>query len=335
MSSRQPTPHPGDDLPDAEIMAIIQGQDAIDLLHEDKSGYPRFRRLQGINRLTGAMAPGEIWMVGAQQGSGKSLLCQNLMDDLIEQEVPTLYIGTEQDVEVLKIKHACIRAGVSPRLMLKPEPHELASAVYEMSRDAVQDELRWLRSPEIAPLALFANCEYVNRAELQKWIDGGVSKYDIRCVLVDHIDQVDHGAGFNPVHEASGTVQLLHRQARRHSMPIVVASQIKRRQDAMRKYSPPDDIDFAGTSAKERIASVMLGLWRPLRTDLDVNSLRDLLSNARHGASAEDRVYQPNTMGVRILKDRLGDAPGRQCMCFVGEGGRLSDDPAATHGINT
>jgi hypothetical protein len=323
------------ELPDAYDMASVQGEAAIDLLQEDKSLYARFRRLQGIDRMAGSMAPGEIWMVGAQTGSGKSLLCQNLMDDLIAQEIPTLYIGTEQDVEVLKIKHSCIRAGVSPRLILKPHPEEVATTAYQAAQDAVRFELRWMRSNEIAPLALFANTEYVNRDELVKWIDGGVKKYNIGCVIVDHIDQVDHGTGINPIQEATGTLQLLHTQARRHQIPIVVASQVKRRSDAIRKYAPPEDQDFAGTSGKERIASVMLGLWRPLRTDMAVKELRELLHSAKHGNSSEDRVYQPGTMGVRLLKDRLGEAPGKQCLLSVCRGGKLEDDPATTHGIRT
>ena len=323
------------DLPDAETAAIIQTQEATDLLHEDKSGYPRFKRLQGVHALAGAMAPGEIWMIGAQVGAGKSLFCQNLMDDLIEQEVITLYIGTEQDVEKLRIKYACIRAGVSPKLMLKPEAHEVGTTAYNMAVDAVTAQVKWLRQSPQCHLALFATSEYVNRSELDLWINGGVKKYDIRCVIVDHIDQVEHGTQLNAVQEATATVQFLHQMARRHQMPIVIANQVKRHQDPMKRFTPPEVDDFAGTSAKERVADVMLGLWRPLRTDLEPKELRTMQHSAKMGGVSEDRIYQANTMGVRLLKDRLGTAPGKQCMLYVGKGGKLSDDSAATHGIRT
>jgi hypothetical protein len=199
----------------------------------------------------------------------------------------------------------------------------------------VQEELNWMRRPPQCYHLLFANSEYVNQRELAGWINGGVKKYDLRCVIVDHIDQVAHGNGTNAVHEITATVQLLHNLARRHAMPIVIASQLKRFVDPLKRFAPPDSSDFAGTSGKERIASVMLGLWRPLRTDLDVKELRELMHNAKHGGTAEDRIYQPDTMGVRLLKDRLGTAPGRQAMCHVGRGGRLSDDAASNHGIRT
>lgn len=321
------------DLPDAEVMAIAQNQAGTDILHEDKSTYARFKRLRGVHALAGAMAPGEVWMLGAQVGAGKTLFCQNLFDDLIEQGVPTLYIGTEQDPEKLRIKHACLRAGVSPKLMLKPELEDIGTTAYEMAVDAVEEQKTWLRKPPQCYLALYATSEYVNRNELDLWINGGVRKYDIHAVIVDHIDQVEHGAGVNPVQEVTATVQFLHHMARRHQMPIIVANQVRRHPDPMKRYTPPEVDDFAGTSAKERVADVMFGIWRPMRDDLDIKELREMQHRAKMGSVSEDRVYMPNTMGVRLLKDRLGTAPGKQTMLHVGRGGMLSDDPSLTHGI--
>ena len=99
---------------------------------------------------------------------------------------------------------------------------------------------------------------------------------------------------------------------------------------------PPEAEDFAGTSAKERVADVMISLWRPLRTDLTKNELREMVKTVRAGGATEDKIYQLHTMGVRCVKDRLGEAPGKQCMVAVNQGDVLSDDPApAYHGIRT
>ena len=325
-----------DALPDAEDLAEGQHEAALDRLHSDKSGYARFSRTPSVDGMTGSMAPEEIIMVGGDIGDGKSLVGQNTFDGAVdEQKIPSLYIGTEQSDYVLKLKHACIRCGVSPRLILKPTPEEMNSLAYEAALDAVEEQLEWLRSPELRELAFYANTPYVNRKELTKWITGGVKKYGIRFVVVDHIDQVNHGEGENTVHELTQTVQLLHDLAREHEMPILVLSQLKRRLDPIRKHSPPETSDFAGASGKERIAAIMLGIWRPLRTDLSLEELRDLKRNATQGSVGQDRIYEANTMGVRLLKDRLGTVPGRQVMLHVGKGGRLSDDPVLTHGIQT
>jgi archaellum biogenesis ATPase FlaH len=323
------------ELPDQDVLAHTQYLHAIDRLNEDKSLYPRFKRLESVHGLTGAFAPEELIFVAAGTGNGKSLLCQNLFDDLIEQKIPSLYIGTEQSPDVLKIKHACIRCGVSPRLMLKPEVSDQASAAYQLARGAVEAELKWLDSPERRELAYYANSEYINRFELTRWITGGVKRYGIECVIVDHIDQVNHGEGFNSVHELTQTVHHLHDLARENQIPIVAASQIKRVTDPLKRYAPPDGDDLAGSAGKERVMAVGIGLWRPLRTDLPITELRDLLKRAKQGSTSQDRIYQPDTMGVRLLKDRLGAVPGKQAMLYVGKGGRLSDDPGLTHGIKS
>jgi hypothetical protein len=78
-----------------------------------------------------------------------------------------------------------------------------------------------------------------------------------------------------------------------------------------------------------------LGVWRPLRIDLSVKQLRELKKETALGKKSGDRIYQQDTMGVRLLKDRLGSCPGTQVFLHVGKGGRLSDDPATTHGIRT
>ena len=253
--------------------------------------------------------------------------------------IPSLRISNDSYSQgrrdVLRIKHACIRAGISPRRVLKPENRDVESAEYSAAMEAVAKEMEWLASPKMSKLALFANTDYVDREKLNLWIRGGVEKYRTGAIIVDHIDQVDHGAGVNPVIEATATVQLLHDLAREYEIPIVIASQLKRQGDPLKRFAPPDEEDFAGTSGKERIASVMLGLWRPLRTDLGAKELRAVLRDSKQGSMPEDRIYQTDTMGVRLLKDRLGSVPGKQTMLHVGPGGRLADDPALTHGIHT
>lgn len=328
-------PEAGDDLPDPDVLSHEQHSDALDRLHEDKSGYARFQRLETVHAMTGSFAPEEVVIIAADTEDGKSLLCQNLFDDLTDkQEKSTLYIGTEQSSPILKIKHACIRAGVRTKLMLKPETEDIGTPAYKLAVEAVEHELNFINT-ELRGVAFYATTEYVNRLELTKWISGGVKRYGIETVIIDHIDQMDHGDGRNAPQELTATVQHIHKLAREHQMPIIVASQIKRDRDPIRRHSPPDKHDLAGAAGKERIMAIGLGLWRPLRTDLSLEELRELKKSAARGSVGQDKIYQLNTMGVRLLKDRLGDVPGKQCFLHVGKGGKLSDDPALTHGIRT
>lgn len=327
---------PVETVPNLGELTAEQYENAMGVLAEDKTKYPTFRRLTGIDRMVGSIAPEEIWLIGGRQGNGKSLFCQNLLDDLITQRVPTLYIGTEQSAEILKIKQACLRMEVNPRLVLKPREEEVGSEAQIKAMQAVRDGLLWLSSDPVASLAIFANTTYVNRPELTKWVGGAVRKYGVEAVIIDHIDHMDHGDGVNQRGEIDKTISHVDDLAKQYRIPMIVASQIKRTHgDPLKKYSPPDAEDFAESSKKERVASVVLSLWRPLRTDMDPKELRELLASAKQGTTSEDKIYQPFTMGVRCGKDRLGAAPGQQCMLTVGHGNRLSDDEASAHGIRT
>lgn len=327
---------PESQLPDAFDLANRRATKAFRRLNEDPSGFPRLARWPSLHAITGAMAPDELWLVGGRQGNGKSLFCQNVLDMLIDQEIPTLYIGTEQSVEVLQIKQSCLRMGISPRWMLKPEPQDKGTTAYQAALEAIEHETVRLTTPPVSQLAFFATTDYVNRSELTKWITGGVRKYGIQCVIIDHIDHMEHGEGFNQRAEIDKTIAHVDQLAKEHHLPILVASQIKRTfGDVFKRYSPPEAEDFAESSKKERVASVMLSLWRPLRTDMDAKDLRDLQGRTKQGTDPEEKIYQPNTMGVRCVKDRLGSAPGQQCFLSVGRGNLLTEDEASLHGIRT
>ena len=325
-----------DQLPDPDELSVTQHLDALDRLREDKREYARFTRLESVHEMVGPLAPEEVVIVAADTEDGKSLFCQNFFDDLTDvQKKTTLYIGTEQTPAVLKIKQACIRAGVRAKLILKPSDQELLTEEYRLGMQAVEAELEYINGPEMRGLAFYATTEYVNRAELNKWITGGVDRYGIETVIIDHIDQMRHGDGRSPIAELTATVQLIGHLAKRHHIPIIVASQISRSKDPIKRHSPPDKHDLAGAAGKEREMAIGFGLWRPLRTDLPPKELRQLKADAQQGNVAASKIYQPATMGVRLLKDRLGDVPGKQVMLHVGKGGKLSDDLASTHGIKT
>jgi hypothetical protein len=131
------------------------------------------------------------------------------------------------------------------------------------------------------------------------------------------------------------SLRLALRLANDLNITVVMASQLKRAPDQLMRYQPPQATDLAGSSDKERGASVVLGLWRPLRDDIPLKEAREMAAKAKAGSGQEETIYKPMTMGVKVLKDRLGDAPGRHIQLHVGRGNRLEMDQGATHGIRT
>lgn len=325
-------------LPNLDELVQEQNEAAVYRLHEDSGRYPQFRALPSVAAMTGAIAPTEVALIAGRVASGKSLFAQNFLRDLIGQEVPTLYMGTEQTAQILKIKQACLMAGVSPRLMLKATAEQRKTEAYLGARDQVQDQLKWLKSPGVKELAIFANTPHINREILRTWTVGGIRKYGIECVIVDHVDHMSHGPGVNAREELTATVRLAHQLATDYEIPMILMSQVKRTTgggDPLKLYGPPDVEDLAGSSDKERVASLVLTLWRPLRAGIAPKDLRTLHKATQYGMAPGAELYEPRTMGVKLCKDRLGDTPGLQCRLHVGVGGVLMDDPGLTHGIRT
>lgn len=313
-------------LPDPAYLADSQTTRAMRRMEQDPSGFPGFTRVRALRDLLGPFAPGELILIGGRQENGKSLVAQNLADDLIGQGVPTLYVGLEQAPHELRIKHACLRAGVHPSSVLKPSPEFKRSAEYPAVCELVRTEIAWLKSPDVRRLLVFCPVPRVNAVVLEQWTTGAVKRWGVRCVIVDHIDHMDHGGGFNAVHELTETVHLAKELARRHEIAMVCLSQIRRPGDSVNAYTPPQAHEFAGSSAKERTADIMASIWRPLRTDMTPKDLRAVMEQSRLGSESGSVMYRPGIMGVRKVKDRLGETPGQQVMLRVIKG-RLEDPP--------
>lgn len=304
---------------DFDALAVDRRERAYARSLEDAAAFPRLG-LRELHQLAGAFAPGELWVVGGRQGNGKSLFIHNLVMWLLQQRIPTVVLGTEQSDETLAIKQACVMARVPARTILKPDPEESGTTEWNARWIEMSRELDKLHG-EFAHLVTWATDEYIDRASLTRWTQCGIDGLGARVVIVDHLHHMRHGVGKNDVGELTETVHHAKSLAKKYQITVVCAAQIKRTQgEAIKAYTPPSAEDFAGASAIERTADVLLGLWRPLRTDLPVEELKELRAKAKMGHAAEDRVYQPNVMGVRLLKDRLGDAPGAQCMLAVDKG---------------
>jgi hypothetical protein len=82
-------------MPDATVLLTDQIGEARELLLEDRSRYPRYP-WGALAGLSGPMCPGELILIAARTGGGKSLFLQNLFDALIVSGRCGLYAGLEQ-----------------------------------------------------------------------------------------------------------------------------------------------------------------------------------------------------------------------------------------------
>lgn len=312
-----------DELPTPHELSLAQTERALNRLKLDSSLFPRFD-IPSLHALSGPFAPQELVLIGGDTGAGKSLFAHNLIEMLLAQRVPSLVLGTEQSTEILRIKHACVMARVPFKLILKPEDDEIGSPRQIEAMAKIQKALFNLHIDD--DYICWAEEEYIDRRALEKWVTWGVRHLGIRVAVVDHVHQMDHGSGQNTVAELTATVQLAGHLAKRYNITIFLFAQIKRRHitSALDAYKPPAKEDFAGASALERNSSLIFGIWRPLRQDMSIKELQAIKEKASYGLIGDDTLYEPNTMGVKLLKDRLGDVFGKQTLLHV-ERNRLEE----------
>jgi replicative DNA helicase len=317
-----------DDLPSADEMADEQYKAAVQRLFEDTTQYPAFP-WPNLADLAGPMCPEDLVLVAARTGGGKSLFLQNLFDAMVSEGRTGLYAGLEQSPQILRIKWACLRAMVPPKLVLATRKEERGGQLWQEAMAKVQDELAWMKSPEIKRRAHFAAARRINKAGLKRWTEWAV---DHRCqfVVIDHVDRMDHGDGKNAFHELSETIQLAKELAVQHHLVMLMATQVGRPADGLAAFMPPALHELRGAGTKEEEADTVLGIYRPLKPETTNKQLHAV----RQGLSDRDTVVEQGTMGIQLLKHRLdGPVAGKMVKLAV-EHGRVTHLPER-HRVST
>jgi len=309
----------GCDLPSAKELADEQYVASVYRVHEDTTRYPSLP-WRSVAQLVGPMCPGNLVLVGARTGQGKSTFLLNAFDGLVESGQRGTYLALEQEPKIMRIQWACLRAGIAPKLVLAPTAEQRGTHEWQRAMDVVQDLLKQQVADPMRSRAFFPGERKIDRAKLRRWTAWAVGE-GCTFVVVDHIDRIHHGEGVNPFHELSETVRLAKELAVEYGIVMLVASQVGRPHDALEQFMPPALHNLRGAGTKEEEADTVLGLYRPLRHDTTTEQLTEV----RRGLLDVDQVREPNTMGVMLLKHRLdGPVTGKVARLLV-QGGRILD----------
>jgi replicative DNA helicase len=290
-------------------------------LLEDTTKYPQFP-WPALADLSGPMCPEDLVMVAARTGGGKSLFLQNLFDAMVCEGRMGLYAGLEQAPRILRIKWACLRAKVPPKLVLATRAEERGTPVWSQAMEAVKDELEWQKSPAIRLRAHFAAARRIDKKGLQQWT---MWAHDQGCdfVVIDHVDRMSHGDGKNAFHELSETIQLAKELAVKYRIVMLMATQVGRPADGLAAFMPPALHELRGAGTKEEEADTVLGIYRPLKAETTNKQLHAV----RQGLADRDTVIEKNTMGIQLLKHRLDGPMAGKMVKLAVDHGRISHLP--------
>jgi replicative DNA helicase len=310
-----------EELPSADEMADTQFVEAVQRLFEDTTQYPQFP-WPDLAALSGPMCPEDLILVAARTGGGKSLFLQNLFDALITAGRFGLFCGLEQSPKILRIKWACLRAGVPPKFLLATRKEDRGTADWRLAMDKVQAELAWMKSPAMRLRAHFATARRIDKAGLKAWTEWAVDQ-GCSFLVVDHVDRMQHGTGKNSFQELSETVQLAKELAVEHRIVMLMATQVGRPSDQLEQFMPPTLHSMRGAGTKEEEADTVLGIYRPLKPDMDTKTM----TRVRQGLLDRDAITEPDTMGVQLLKHRLDGPVAGKVVKLTVEHGRLLHQP--------
>lgn len=315
-------PDPG--IPSRAHLAQNQTLDAELRLSVPRTSYLRWP-WDGVHRIAGMIPPSELWIVAARTGQGKTTFLLDWFDRMVTAGRPMLFVGLEQTPHELRVKWACLRCGIPPKLVLAPSDEDANSLGYLEAVAKVEADLHQQRELALTRCAMFATARRVNRHRLREWTEWAVD-HQAAAVVVDHVDRMDHGSGANSFHELSETIVFAKELAVRHEIAMILASQVGRPNgDPIQRFTPPALHELRGAGTKEEEANAVLTVFRPLRDDVGDEQFK----RVRLGLLDGDAVYQHNVMAVRVLKHRLdGAQTGKQCLLSV-DRGRLSDIPVS------
>jgi hypothetical protein len=284
------------------VIRFAQVSEAGEALYADYSDAPRWR-WPDLYDLTGPMLPGDLIVVGAYTGNGKTALMLSQLDHLATAGYAVLYAPLELDPRQMRAQWAAWQLGYAWDAIARGAWNELPVGARDRMIERFKDQL----AEEIH----FAPDRRLTLDGLRGWIEDVQShltagKRMIGAVIVDHFHRMNHGADGNSYRlSISDGARALKDLAREYSVPVICTAQLNRSgaQAVFDRYFPAHLDRLKETSALSEEADVVLMLSRRLRENLGSDDVKAVQSGHKTIRDFEE----PGVMQVTIRKHRLDD----------------------------
>lgn len=225
-----------------------------------------------LDKAIGGLQPGVLTLIGALPGVGKSALLATVLRNVANagQRIGMFSLEDERDWVARRL--LSLESGV-PLFVLGTRPLgdkqagqvlEVQANVYETLRNVVIDDRPALTADEVAQTARDM-----------------ILNHQCKAVLVDHLGELSLSRSERYDLDISDALKALRDVAKRHHVPVVVASHVRRRQ-GLGIEDEPNLTDFANSSAPERMARVALGLSKPSADRLRISILKQTNGPSGH-----------------------------------------------------
>jgi KaiC/GvpD/RAD55 family RecA-like ATPase len=289
----EPEPH------EAAGEAFEQTIDAANRLTLKPEAYLHFP-WPAIDSLIGGVAPEDVWFLAGFSGNGKTTFLINLVDEYLRADRTVYYLGLETRPHVLRTQLSCLRLGVYAGDVLSGAAKSWDD--WDDVRTSLVIDLETQRALGTGNKFLVNGVPMVDSSSIiAASRDAAMSSSDL--VIIDHVDHLRSAEGRSPFEQSRIVVDLLLELAKEHGQRFLVATQCNNESlkgDRLGVYSPPQPHHVYMGAHKRMIATGMIGLYRPMRTNVG----KDTLSEVRSGKREVRDVLEPGTMGVVLMKHR-------------------------------
>jgi len=284
-------------IPSPRELALEQIEGARAMLTRDVSQAPRWAWYD-VDKLTGPMLPGDLIVVGALMGNGKSTLLMSQMDAFAAAKKSTLYIPLEIDAKVCRLRWAAWKLGLEVKHAIRQDWSRLPEGAQEAIDGVLEEQER-------GSYIHFARPKRMTFSTLIDWCRWSVEEAGASTVMLDHFHRLDFGSGAQFRIEVTEAARRLKDLARELNVVMIAAAQLNRASsDPIDQYCPPQLGRLKESGGIGEEADVVLMLSRRLKRDLPNHWTQDL----RLGRLSEVDLAEPSTMVVTCRKHRLDDS---------------------------
>jgi KaiC/GvpD/RAD55 family RecA-like ATPase len=253
-----------------------------------------------VQEVLGGLAPSDIAFLVGHRGGGKTSFLLSLVLRLITKGRKVYYAGLESRPAWLRTQLACRALGLDPGPVLSGDYLKRPDA--EDLRARLRHEVLEQKGNPIYQRLRFAQAEFLGAQTLDR-ITKTAADWGADLLIIDHIDHVQPETTGDTYGESRAINLLLKKAADATGLRVLAASQTNLTglsADLWRNHRPIRDEHVFMGGHKGHIASVMIGVYRPMRTDVG----KEQREAVREGAVPKDTCLQAGTVAVNVMKSR-------------------------------
>lgn len=322
-----------------EVVNAEQIEDAFVAMDRELSEYAHLP-FTAVDRLVGAIPPGDVGFVAAFSGGGKTTFVSSGIQAWLDAGKRIYCLPLESVANVFRTHIACKKIGLHAGMILTGEYKRSRPVEWPSIRAQLREEIA-AQNKGVMKDQLYVSPTRRMDVETLERAAKHAHEWGADLFVIDHIDHIAGGEGKQLHAESSKVVDRTLDVTLKYGLVTVATTQVNHEgikgADKLAKYRIPEPHHIYMGGKKRHISAWQIGLGRPLKFHgLD----KDELAKARAGDVEAWRVLEPECMSVGLLKSRhFGEREGARTYLSVINGKCQDMDPATLgsieHGIPT